>query len=125
MRLIISFFRPVLDKILGEIDVLLNNEDLQGLNYLLLVGGFADSDVLRHEIKRKVKSKGINLIVPKHAASVVQKGAVEYGLDPAIISTRRARQTIGVKVCRMLWSKKRSHPNKKGDNASEGFTKSR
>lgn len=102
MALIGSFFRPVLDKIVEELETLTNKEELAELTHLLLVGGFAESDVLRHEIKRETKRLGIKLIVPKHAAQVVQKGAVEYGLDPRIISTRVARQTIGVKVTMRL-----------------------
>ena len=102
MQLLGTFFTPVLDKIIEELETLVTKPELKGLDYVLLVGGFAESDVLRHEVKQVTKRMGIRLVVPKHAAQVVQKGAVEYGLDPAIVSTRRARQTIGVKVTMRL-----------------------
>lgn len=98
MELLGTFFRPVLDMIIEELKSLLELPVLKGLNYVLLVGGFAESDVLRHEVRRVTKKHGIRLVVPKHAAQVVQRGAVEYGLDPEIVSTRRCRQTIGIKV---------------------------
>lgn len=102
MELLGTFFRPVLDMILDELKSLLDLPVLSGLNYVLLVGGFAESDVLRHEVRRITKRKGIRLAVPTHAAQVVQRGAVLYGLDPEIVSTRRCRQTIGIKVTMRL-----------------------
>ena len=102
MELIGTFFRPVMDMILDELNTLVAMPGLKNLNYLLLVGGFAESDVLRHEVRRVTKKHGIRLVVPKHAAQVVQRGAVEYGLDPEIVSTRRCRQTIGIKVTMRL-----------------------
>ena len=102
MALLFTFFSPVLDKIMEEVNSLVTKPELENLDYLLMVGGFAESDVLRHEVKQVTKKLDIRLVVPKHAAQVVQKGAVEYGLNPSIVSTRRARQTIGVKVSMRL-----------------------
>uniref|UniRef100_A0A6S8EBA4 Uncharacterized protein n=1 Tax=Aplanochytrium stocchinoi TaxID=215587 RepID=A0A6S8EBA4_9STRA len=97
MALIKTFFKPVIDKILNEVESLLMKDELLDLTHLLLVGGFAESDVLQHELSDRLRDR-VKLLLPRRPTRVVQKGAVEYGLDPAIISTRRARQTIGIKV---------------------------
>lgn len=104
MKLIASFFDRVITKILSEVVDLMEHAELQGLKYILLVGGFAECEVLQELIKKKVKEKDskIEVLLPLHPSTVVQKGAVQYGFDPNIISTRRARQTIGVKVTMKL-----------------------
>jgi len=97
MTLIRTFFYSVVKKILDEVESLLLKDELEDLSHVLLVGGFAESDVLQHELSNRLRGRA-KLLLPRKPARVVQRGAVEYGLDPAIISTRRARQTIGVKV---------------------------
>lgn len=108
MGLICSFFEKVIGKIVEEVeDLVENNSELQSLKYIILCGGFAECTILQEEVKSRVNVK---VLVPKHPSTVVQKGAVQYGFDPNIISTRRARQTIGVKVTMRLKDLKKFNP---------------
>lgn len=104
MELIASFFEKVITKIIEEVEDLMEHPELTGLKYVLLVGGFAECEVLQELIREKVKiiNPKVSVLLPIHPSTVVQKGAVQYGFDPNIISTRRARQTIGVKVTMKL-----------------------
>eukprot|EP00924_Labyrinthula_sp_SR-Ha-C_P014519 maker-scaffold_34-snap-gene-0.6-mRNA-1 protein AED:0.50 eAED:0.50 QI:104/1/0.5/1/1/1/2/0/733 len=98
MGLVASFFQNVVERIVEEMLDLIDKEELEGLNYVLMVGGFAECKVLKMEVYKKLKNTGIRLLIPKRPSTVVQIGAVHYGFDPNIISTRRVRQTIGVKT---------------------------
>ena len=85
-----------------------------GIQYLFLVGGFAESPLLQHEIRRAFSSI-LKVIIPQDVSLTILKGsssshwhwtptdclcsgAVLFGLDPTIVNVRRSRLTYGVSV---------------------------
>jgi hypothetical protein len=68
-----------------------------GIQYLFLVGGFAESPILQHEIRRAFSSI-LKVIIPQDVSLTILKGAVLFGLDPTIVNVRRSRLTYGVSV---------------------------
>ena len=70
---------------------------LQGIEYLFLVGGFAESPILQNEIRRAFSSI-LKVIIPQDVSLTILKGAVLFGLDPTIVNVRRSRLTYGVSV---------------------------
>ncbi|KAJ8317487.1 hypothetical protein KUTeg_005391 [Tegillarca granosa] len=80
------------------------------LKYLFLVGGFAESEILQHEI-RKEFGHLVKIIIPQGVAMSILKGAVLFGLDPTVVSVRRSRLTYGVGVLNRYNSQR--HPKDK------------
>ncbi|CAF0792093.1 unnamed protein product [Rotaria sp. Silwood1] len=90
-------FHPTIEKIKATIGEVLNTPDVKGIQYLFLVGGFAESPILQHEIRRAFSSI-LKVIIPQDVSLTILKGAVLFGLDPTIVNVRRSRLTYGVSV---------------------------
>ncbi|KAI5740813.1 hypothetical protein M8J76_007491 [Diaphorina citri] len=89
-------FQTTLDKI--HIKEVLNKPRLSSsITHLFLVGGFAESQLLQDEVKRHF-SKTLKVIIPQDVSLSVLKGAVMFGLDPHIVSLRKATHTYGIGV---------------------------
>ena len=76
---------------------MLSEPDIGRISHLFLVGGFAESSLLQEEI-RSAFSESLMVVIPQGLGVAVLKGAVMYGLDPAVITTRRAKLTYGIGV---------------------------
>ncbi|CAF1182650.1 unnamed protein product [Adineta steineri] len=90
-------FHLTIEKIKATIGEVLNSPDVKGIQYLFLVGGFAESPILQHEIRRSFSSI-LKVIIPQDVSLTILKGAVLFGLDPTIVNVRRSRLTYGVSV---------------------------
>lgn len=76
---------------------MLAEPDIGSISHLFLVGGFAESSLLQEEI-RTTFSDDLMVVIPQGLAVAVLKGAVMYGQDPGVITTRRAKLTYGIGV---------------------------
>jgi hypothetical protein len=92
-------YQPTLDAIKNCIEQILNKNTVKDIEYMFLVGGFAESAMLQSEM-RKEFSRRTKLVIPQEASLAILKGAVYFGLDPSTVTVRRSRQTYGVGVCR-------------------------
>jgi len=90
-------FNPTVERIKTTIGEVLNSPDVKDIQYLFLVGGFAESPILQHEIRRAFSSI-LKVIIPQDVSLTILKGAVLFGLDPTIVNVRRSRLTYGVSV---------------------------
>lgn len=97
MDLMRQFFRPTLEKICHHIQAVFEEPDIGHITHLFLVGGFAESTLLQ-EFIRSVFSDHVTVVIPQGVGVAVLKGAVMYGLDPGVITTRRAKLTYGIGV---------------------------
>jgi hypothetical protein len=93
-----TFFDPVLREIEGLVDEMLNRCGEVKVNKILCVGGFSDSKYLLKCIRARFEGRGIQVICPADPGAIVVKGAVQYGLNPSTIATRRSRKTYGLAV---------------------------
>ena len=95
-----SLFTPVTQDLVKHLKKL--DRDLKGerIKYVLLVGGFAQSEILQEAVKEHFKSSDCRVLVPSEAQLAVVKGAVMFGHDPSVISSRIARVTYGIEVMR-------------------------
>ena len=70
------------------------------MNYIFLVGGFAESALLLHRVRTAFEHDGLRVVVPARPGLAVLRGAVLLGLGATDrFSTRIARFTYGVRVC--------------------------
>ncbi|XP_076468246.1 uncharacterized protein LOC143299036 isoform X2 [Babylonia areolata] len=103
-------FTPTLISIRQAIGDVLNHPNTRDLRYLFLVGGFAESPLLQHEVRREFGHL-LTVLIPQDVSLAVLRGAVLFGLDPKVVSVRCARLTYGVGILNRFDPDK--HPDQK------------
>lgn len=92
-------FKPVLDDIKEHLKTLQERQQVSKVKTMLLVGGFADSALLREEIMNEFSHK-YRVLIPRNAAIAVVQGAVLFGKNPAKITERVVSTTYGADCSR-------------------------
>ncbi|XP_042887588.1 uncharacterized protein LOC122263281 isoform X2 [Penaeus japonicus] len=92
-----QLFLPTLANITQAIEAVLSAPEVGPLQYMFLVGGFAESELLQKHI-RDVFGHRVNVIIPQGMGLAILRGAVQFGLDPGVVTVRRSRLTYGVGV---------------------------
>ena len=98
---LLALFNPPLTTIIHDIISILQKPELMGIEYLFIVGGFAESQVLQDRIHKVLASEvkcPPHVIVPQDTGLTTLKGAVMYGLNPTIVRVRRSAMTYGVGI---------------------------
>lgn len=90
-----NLFEPVVRVIVKHIERILSYTEACNVEYLFLVGGFAESPVLRQAMKENFSHR-LQVIIPQDVSLTILKGAVMFGLDPSLVRVRRSRLTYGV-----------------------------
>ncbi|KAL4224275.1 hypothetical protein ACF0H5_017729 [Mactra antiquata] len=77
----------------------LSREEAEGIKTVILVGGLSESPIVIETLREKVEKDfpGVKVVVPDSPFKSVLLGAVLYGHDPMIFSSRISRETYGVK----------------------------
>ncbi|XP_017695306.1 PREDICTED: heat shock 70 kDa protein 12B-like, partial [Lepidothrix coronata] len=105
-----ELFQPTITHIIQHIDSLLKKPEVEGVKFLFLVGGFAESPVLQRAVQAAFGAR-CRLIVPQDVGLTILKGAVLFGLDPGVVRVRRSPLTYGVGVLNKFVEGK--HPREK------------
>ncbi|XP_045600464.1 uncharacterized protein [Procambarus clarkii] len=92
-----QLFLPTLSSITQAIECVLSAPEVGPLQYMFLVGGFAESELLQKHI-RDTFGHRVNVIIPQGMGLAILRGAVQFGLDPGVVTVRRSRLTYGVGV---------------------------
>ena len=103
-----SLFDPVVSKVLELIQEQIDTQ--QGkVKFILLVGGFGESEYLYLRIQDWAAPQNIQVLQPRDAATAIVKGAVLRGLEKKVLNsprspkvTRRARRSYGVVTCEIF-----------------------
>uniref|UniRef100_A0A3B3XVS7 Heat shock protein family A (Hsp70) member 12A.2 n=1 Tax=Poecilia mexicana TaxID=48701 RepID=A0A3B3XVS7_9TELE len=69
------------------------------IGFILLVGGFAESQILRQHINEQFGEE-YKILCPVRPQEAILRGAVEFGRNPKIVAFQRSRFTYGVAVLR-------------------------
>ena len=122
-ELMISFFEPLINKIINKVrDLLEETKKKAGYypKFIFLVGGFGESPYLRQKIKKNFESNELIVLIPKRPLVSVVRGACMFGLNPFSITSRIAKRTYGISTLGIFDEKK--HPlNKKVMIDGEAF----
>ncbi len=122
-ELMMSFFDPLVDKIIIKVKELLEETKKKAGYYpkfIFLVGGFGESPYLRQKIKKEFESNELIVLIPKRPLVSVVRGACMFGLNPFSITSRIAKKTYGISTLGIFDEKK--HPlNKKVMIDGEAF----
>lgn len=109
--IMMDLFEPVVSAIVHHIQELLLVPKLSNIQYLFLVGGFAESTVLQDAIRNAFRSN-VRVIIPQDVSLTILKGAVMFGHDPTLVHIRRAALTYGV-GCLNKFDPEKHPPEKK------------
>ena len=92
-----GLFKPVVNQILSHVRNLLEKQELVNIKHLFLVGGFAESPLLKKAVRDEF-SERVRVVIPHDVGLTILKGAVQFGLDPTVVRVRRSALTYGVGV---------------------------
>ena len=95
-----ELFSEVIDEMLKYVDWAFKEKENIGvpINCMLLVGGFAESTLVVKSIRAGLKERGIPVVRPLSTELAVLNGAVLFGQNEEIITSRIMRQTYGVAI---------------------------
>ncbi|OWF51206.1 heat shock 70 kDa protein 12B-like [Mizuhopecten yessoensis] len=109
VQIIKDCFTFVIDEIIKHVKDILSEPSCSGIKSILMVGGFADSDMVSSAMVNAFKN--CRIVIPQDSETVVLCGAVIYGHSPGTISTRVVRYTYGVSY--MVDFEQNQHPDAK------------
>ncbi|XP_052002685.1 heat shock 70 kDa protein 12B-like [Xyrauchen texanus] len=92
-----ELFQPTINNVIKHIEDLMKKEEVKGVRFLFLVGGFAESPMLQRAAQN-VLGQNCRIIIPQDVGLTILKGAVLFGLDPTVVRVRRCPLTYGVGV---------------------------
>ncbi|KAK3577017.1 hypothetical protein CHS0354_003080 [Potamilus streckersoni] len=90
----LAFFDGPIQSTIHHVRMLLSDPSLNNISTILLVGGFAECELVRETFNKTFKQKRI--IIPEESGFVVLKGATLSGHITRAITTRIARFTYGI-----------------------------
>lgn len=90
-----SFFAESLKGITDSLREILN-KDLH-IEYILLVGGYAESQILRQHVIDQFGDQ-CKVLCPFRPQDAIMKGALEFGRHPAVVASRKSAFTYGFAV---------------------------
>uniref|UniRef100_A0A3Q2Q7M1 Heat shock 70 kDa protein 12B-like n=1 Tax=Fundulus heteroclitus TaxID=8078 RepID=A0A3Q2Q7M1_FUNHE len=111
-----SFFAESLQGIIHSLNNILKRH--HRIEYILLVGGYADSQILQRRITEAYIGE-CKVLCPFRPQEAILKGAVEFGRNPAVVTTRKSAFTYGIAVANRFDESKhraeKKYTNKDGE----------
>jgi len=92
-----KWFEESIDTTICHITGVLTEPTMKDVNTILLVGGFGECQLVQEAVKKAVGRRTI--IVPEEAGLAVLKGAVRFGHQSRLISSRCVKYTYGFAIC--------------------------
>lgn len=91
-----QFFTDSIHNTITHVGEILSENDFCDIETILLVGGFAESEIVQETIRSVFSDKRI--IIPNESGLVILKGAVLFGHNPKVVQSRVSKYTYGVEV---------------------------
>lgn len=107
-KIIYNYIKNQATKINEAIKNIINKSKFY-IDTIIFVGGYCSNDILMHLIKDYLGNK-ITFLQPSKPCLAIMEGAVLFGINPNIISSRIARYTIGTDV-RLPWNEEKYSKN--------------
>ncbi|KAG1473960.1 hypothetical protein G6F56_000646 [Rhizopus delemar] len=89
-------FEPVVKRVLSLIEKQFSQAPNQHISCIFLVGGFGSSNYLFQRVQETFEERAKQILCPPRAALAVVRGAVYFGLNPRLITSRVSRRTYGI-----------------------------
>ena len=94
--LFMDMFKEPIQKIIHEIRTIFQHERCSDVSAIMMVGGFSEADVLQSAVQKAFTD--IKVFIPVDGSLSVLKGAVIYGHNPDVVSSRVCNFTYGIEV---------------------------
>uniref|UniRef100_A0A4W6FIT4 Heat shock protein family A (Hsp70) member 12A.2 n=1 Tax=Lates calcarifer TaxID=8187 RepID=A0A4W6FIT4_LATCA len=91
-----SFFIESLNGITKSLREILDKDF--NIQFILLVGGYAESKILRGHINDQFGDQ-CKVLCPFRAQEAIVKGAVKFGRNPEVVASRKSAFTYGIATC--------------------------
>lgn len=92
-----KLFEETCENITTQLKKLLDDQDLNAIQVVLLVGGFADCYIIKNKIIQEIETQRKKiLIIPKEPSSAILKGAVYIGHTSKAVTLRISSYTFGI-----------------------------
>ncbi|KAK3600060.1 hypothetical protein CHS0354_014075 [Potamilus streckersoni] len=91
---VIKFFEKPVNSIVAHLQEVIEEPEMYGLKYIIMVGGFSESVILQSAVQNSFPK--LCVLVAEDPGAAVLKGAVHVGHDPKIIESRRSAYTYGI-----------------------------
>ncbi|CAO3593034.1 unnamed protein product [Absidia cylindrospora] len=89
-------FDPVVEKVIKLMETQYSQIPDKRLSCIFLVGGFGSSHYLFQRVKDVFSDRVKQILCPPRAAMAIVRGAVHFGLNPRVITSRVSRRTYGI-----------------------------
>ncbi|KAH3738013.1 hypothetical protein DPMN_044616 [Dreissena polymorpha] len=111
-----SFFKQSVDNIVLHVKHLLSEPETNGVDAILMVGGYSESPLLTETIQKEFPR--MKVIVPKDSGLAVMNGAVIFGHSPNLIKERVSKYTYGIDISEIF--DRKIHPSEKLEKTDLG-----
>ena len=89
-----DMFSESIKNTISNVRAVLGNTDMENVTTLIMVGGYSECQLLQKAF-RDAFNPDMDIVIPEEAGLAVLKGAVLFGHNPGIISSRILRYTYG------------------------------
>jgi len=89
------FYEPI-EAVVSCVKLLLSQRT--ELDYIFLVGGFANSILLKERIITEFQNERTKVVIPNNPGMAVVEGAVHFGMNPSTIYSRCSAFTYGIRT---------------------------
>ncbi|KAI8340001.1 hypothetical protein BC941DRAFT_419156 [Chlamydoabsidia padenii] len=89
-------FEPVVQKVIDLMERQYGDIPDKRLSCIFLVGGFGSSNYLYQRVNQVFSNRVKQILCPPRAAMAIVRGAVYFGLNPRVITSRVSRRTYGI-----------------------------
>ncbi|CAO0795958.1 unnamed protein product [Mucor circinelloides] len=89
-------FEPVVERVIALLEKQFSAVPDKRVSCIFLVGGFGSSNYLFQRVQEVFESRVDQVLCPPRAAMAVVRGAVYFGLNPRVITSRVSRRTYGI-----------------------------
>ncbi|KAK3602785.1 hypothetical protein CHS0354_026334 [Potamilus streckersoni] len=117
-QLVQDLFSPCCYEIANHLEDILQKCERHDIKTILMVGGFSESRYLQEQIRTRLPD--CRIIIPADPGLAVLKGAVIFGHDPSVVSTRVSCYTYGTST--MVPFMRSIHPHSKMITNKRGET---
>ncbi|XP_023262718.1 heat shock 70 kDa protein 12A-like [Seriola lalandi dorsalis] len=112
-----SFFNESLNGISKSLREILKKA--LNIQFILLVGGYAESKILRFHIKAEFGLQ-CKVLCPFRAQEAIVRGAVQFGRNPEVVASRKSAFTYGIATCQSF-DKSKHKAEKKFTTGEDDF----
>lgn len=93
-----AIFNSVISQLISKVKNQFTALEDRQCDILFLVGGFAESPLLKNRIQEEFGSRVKRVVIPDRPGAAVLLGAASFGVEPGVVIARRSRLTYGTPV---------------------------